>query len=280
MHVRLLLGHAAVQVIAERVGAELVHLKGLAIDADLLWPGRGTSDVDVLVRPRHARRMAKALVEAGWRLQTGYEENSSFAHAATYWHDMFGYVDLHRYYPGMHPDAEVAFAGLLRHCRARELGGVECLVPERVAQRLVLLLHAGRGRSSKDVRDVEHVWHAATDAERAEVEALAQELGADLGLAAATGRLDEFRADPRYRLWAVASRGGTRFEEWRARLEAAPSRWDAVVTALRAVLVNTQHLEAVWGRPPTRAEVVREFFARPVRGLREEVARWRARRSR
>jgi len=45
------------------------------------------------------------------------------------------------------------------------------------------------------------------------------------------------------------------------------------------VLVNVEHLTIVRGRPVTRREIMAEFFGRPARGLREQVAR-RARASR
>lgn len=273
--VRLRLAHAAIQSVADAVGAEIVHVKGEALAPELAWEGRRGTDVDVLVRPADLTEFLDGLADAGWSLETGFDENSSFGHAAALWHDCFGYVDVHRHYPGLGREAGSAFASLAPHLGAIEIGGRRCAVPSVPVQRLLLLLHAARGASGKDARDVAHVWGGATDAERQQVEELAVELDAELGLAAALGRLDAWADDPRHGLWRVASQGGTRIDEWRARVRAAPNRRAAIKVVLRAPLVNVQHLTAVWGRRPTRWEIVREFFARPMRGLREE---WRRRR--
>lgn len=274
-YVRLRLAHAAIQSVADAAAVDIVHVKGEALAEELVWEGRRGSDVDVLVRPAHLAAFLAGLADAGWRLETGFDENSSFGHAATLRHGVFGYVDVHRYYPGLGREAGAAFASLAPYLGVIDLGGRPCAVPSVSVQRLLVLLHAGRGMSSRDARDIAHAWGEATDDERQQVEDLAVELDAELGLAAALGRLDAWADDPRYGLWRVASQGGTRLDEWRARVRAAPTRREAVRVVLRAPLVNVQHLAAVWGRRPTRWEVVREFFARPARGLREE---WRRRR--
>jgi hypothetical protein len=94
-------------------------------------------------------------------------------------------------------------------------------------------------------------------------------LGARLGFDAAFGRLDVHRGEPEYLLWKVASQGGTRAEEWRARIRAASGPWAKLRLIGRVPLVNVEHLTDLWGRPPTRREVVREFFARPARAVRQ-----------
>ena len=93
----------------------------------------------------------------------------------------------------------------------------------------------------------------------------------ELGFDAAFGRLDAHRDDPAYQLWRGLSTGrATRAEEWAARIRAAPTWPQRVRLALRATLVNVDHLASVRGRQPSRLDVVVEFFARPIRGLREE----------
>ena len=96
-----------------------------------------------------------------------------------------------------------------------------------------------------------------------------------MAFAAATGELDRFRDRRDYDLWRVTIQGGTRFEEWWARIKAAPSIGEAARVALRAPLVNTDHMAALLGRPPTRPEIVREFAARPARGIVEQMERLR-----
>ena len=52
LEVRIGFAHASVQWIADRCGADLLHVKGAALDPTLV-PDRGFSDADVLVRPAH-----------------------------------------------------------------------------------------------------------------------------------------------------------------------------------------------------------------------------------
>lgn len=273
--VRLELAHAAVQRVAELSGADVFHLKGLALDPALVWEGRSGSDVDVLVRPAHLAAFLDALSAAGWRIETDFDENSSFAHAATYWSDTWGHVDVHRFYPGLSGSPSDTFDQLTRHARTRTLGGVECPVPTVGVQRLVLLLHAARGMGGKELQDLKTSWFDATPAQQDEVRALVDEFGAQLAFAAALGHLDKYRTAREYDLWRVASQGGTRFEDWWARIKAAPTRREALLLVLRAPLVNVRHLAALWGRTPTKREILREFFARPARGVREEIDRLR-----
>jgi hypothetical protein len=80
-----------------------------------------------------------------------------------------------------------------------------------------------------------------------------------------------------YRLWRVVAQGGSRADEWRARIEAAPPRGEQLRIALRAPLVNVEHLEHRLGHTPTTVEIVREFFARPAAAARDAIGR-RARR--
>ena len=153
-------------------------------------------------------------------------------------------------------------------------------MPSRDAQAVVLLLHAARGGSdAKAANDVEWLWTSADDAARDRVLDWVGRLDAGLAFSVITGTLDEHRDDPAYDLWRVAARGGTRMEEWRARVRAARGLRAKLTVASRSVLVNVEHLTIVRGRPVSRAEIVAEFFGRPARGLREQVSRL-ARRSR
>lgn len=272
--VRVRLGHAAAQHVADAVGARILHLKGYALDESLRWPGRVGTDVDVLVHPADLKAYLAGLTTAGWECQTGFESGSAFGHSATLTHRDWGYVDVHRLFPGLGPDAARSFEALWSTRTTRELGGRPCAVPDLDGQALVLLLHAGRsGGSIKAGQDVARAWGAASAERRASIEALVRRLGAEVGFAAAVGGLDRYRDRPEYRLWRVSSQGGTRMEEWRARVAAAPTLRAKASVVARAPLVNVEHLAATLGRRPTRAEVAREFVARPLRGVREEYRR-------
>ena len=274
--IRLQLGHAAVQVVADRIGADVLHIKGESLDPTVRRSGRTASDVDVLVHPDHVGALLVALRAAGWELLNDFPSSSAFEHSATLRHPAWGYLDVHRSFPGFTVPADAAFGVLWSAGRTWLAAGRACRVPEPTAQRLVLLLHAARSRGSHRGRqDITHTWTAADDGVRAAVEELARRLGAEVGLAAATGRLDAWRGHPDHDLWQIASAGGTRIDEWRARVKAAPTARGKLRLVGRAALVNVEHLAMLRGRPPTRREVVAEFFARPVRGVREELARRR-----
>lgn len=273
-HVRLTLAHAAVQTLANAHGVDLLHVKGLALDPSLVWEGRSSTDVDVLVRPEHVRRFLSLLGEHGWRISTSFEAGSAFEHSTTLWHDQWEHLDLHRTFPGIDRDPSRAFELLWKQRQQYPIASVPCEVPSLHAQALLLLLHAARaagaGRARQDIR---HVWEAATPELRRDVEQLVDELKATVAFSVILGELDRHRDAPEYGLWKVWSEGGTRFDEWRARVRAAPTLRNKVKMAARSILVNVEHLEHVRGRPVTRAEIVAEFFARPARGFREELRR-------
>jgi hypothetical protein len=140
---------------------------------------------------------------------------------------------------------------------------------------LLVVLHAARASNPARARlDVAAAFTDQPEAVRAQVRSLVRDWGAEVAFAAATGGLDAHRAHPHYLQWRVASQGGTRLEEWRGRVRAAPSRQHAARVARRATRVNTQHLTVVLGRAPTRVEVAHESIRRTRRALAQE---WRAR---
>jgi len=267
---RIQIGHATLQWVAEEHGIRMLHIKGAALDPRVSWPGREGNDVDVLVPASDAERLVSALQACEWRLDNSFKHSSAFEHAATLRHAELGWADVHRCFPGINLDPDQAFEILWTQRQTTNLGGFDCAVPSLPAQILVLVLHAARSPASgRGPMDISSSWGAADEATRRQVEALVVALDAEVGFAAGVGNLDAYRGRRDHDLWAVVSQGGTRFEEWRARVKAAPDRRRAMAVALRAPLVNTEHLAMVLGRPPTRWEVLVEFFARPVRGLRE-----------
>ena len=268
LSVRLRFGHAAVQRLAEEVGVDLLHIKGAAVDPSLRPGGYAGSDVDVMVRPDHVAAFDAALREHGWRLYTTFASGSPFGHAQTYLHDAWGYIDIHRSFPGIRIPAAAAFDRLWRDREPAEIAGVGCPVPSVPAQALLLILNAARSRAPMR-HDLEVAWVTADAERRAEIAALVDEFDAHLAFAASVGGLDRFRGERDYLLWKVVSSGGSRTEEWWARVLAAPTLGEAVRVVARAPLVNLDHLAARLGRRPTRLEVVAEFFGRPARAIGE-----------
>ena len=274
--VRVQLGHAAVQHVAGAVGARVLHVKGFAVDPSLRRPGRQGTDVDVLVHPHDVDAVLSALDWAGWAHVTGFETGSAFGHATTLHHRHYGYADVHRFYPGLGDDPTASFELLWAERGEARIGGLACPVPSLPAQVLTLLLNAGRALPGDPAKqDIAHVWDAAEEQRRSEVRDLVARLGVGIGFAAAVGDLEDYRDRPDYGLWRVSGYGGTRLDEWRARVRAAATPRAKLALVLKAPLVNVDHLAAILGRRPTPLEVVREFFARPARGVREEWRRWR-----
>ena len=137
-----------------------------------------------------------------------------------------------------------------------------CPVPSVTAQRLVLIVHAARG-GDLDHPDIRRSWTAATDAEREAVQQLALDVGAEVALAAGTGRLDEYVGARGYELWLALSTGErSLLRIWMARVKAAPTRRAAVRTAVRLLLPNPHRMEATLGRPPTARELSGAYVAR------------------
>jgi hypothetical protein len=267
------MAHAAVEYVAGFADTDLLHIKGPALDPDLMWEGRGGTDADVLARPEHLARFLDALLRSGWVQMDTFETSSSFEHSATFHHELWGYVDVHRYIPGIALDPRKAFDVLWDQRKARAIAGHICAVPSGPAQILILVLHAARSGGSKRGRDdVAASWGTASSPVRQQVLDLVSRLDAHVGFSVIEGNLDRYRSAPDYALWKVASEGGTRFDEWRARAKAAPTRRAALRILLRAPLVNVDHLAILLGRKPTPVEIAREFFRRFKRGLREQ---WR-----
>ncbi|WP_425438593.1 nucleotidyltransferase family protein [Raineyella antarctica] len=265
------MAHAAVQRVADLADIDVLHIKGFALDPSLIWDGRVGSDVDVLVRPSQVDRLLRALRTAGWVWVTGFAAGSPFGHAATLFHELWGYVDVHRMFPGVELAPAAAFEILWRDRGTRTIAGTDCAVPALDGQVVVLLLHAAReAGATKARRDVETVWVGASPERQNAVRALAERLQAQMALAAAVGELAMFRGQRGYELWRVVSTGGTRAEEWWARFLAAGSLAERMAVLWRAIIVNSEHLAVVLGHPPTKPQIIREFFARPMRAALEE----------
>jgi hypothetical protein len=276
--------HAALQVLAEDNGVDLLHIKGPAVDETLLdrlntdaetgravvQPvPRSSVDADVLVRPSHLDVLLDALRRHGWSMKYRFEDGSPFEHAATMEHPFLAPVDLHRRFPGIGLLPEAAFERLWVDRHAAPVAGYPCTVPSISAQRLLLLLAAARGVVAGN-SDVRRSWLEATDDERRSVEALAVDLRAQVALAAASGRLDEFRDSREHALWAALSRGeASMLKLWAARVRAAPDLREALRTAVKLVLPNPHRLAQALGRPPTRRELADAYLSRASWGLRE-----------
>lgn len=267
------MAHAAIQQVASDRGIRVLHVKGPTVHPDLRDVLRTGSDADVLVEPGHAEEMVAALQGLGWQLRASFRYGSIFEHAATLWHDQWGYADLHRSFPGIGVDARRAFDVLWRDHEEVTLGGHPCPVPARPAQALLLLLHAARAGTPSGSADVVRSWTEADEPLRAQVVALRDELDAGLAFAAATGSLEEHQGERGYALWRHARYGGSRLGEWRARLLGSSSLRGALHVVVQAVPVNRDHLAMRLGRKATPREIALEQLARVRHALTELAGR-------
>ena len=282
--------HAALQVLAEDHCVDLLHIKGPAVDPALLdvremddaAPGeqatadvrsvpvpRRSVDADVLVRPSHVERLIEVMQRHRWTTLYRFEDGSAFEHATTMSHPFLAMVDIHRRFPGIGGDAELAFERLWRERQTALIAGQPCAVPSVTGQRLVLILHATRA-GALGHSDIRRSWTDATGGERAAVQALAGDVGAELALAAGTGRLHAYRGRPDYELWlALSTREHAKPKVWLARVRAAPTKRAAARTAVRLLVPNPHRMEVALGRRPTAGELARAYVDRALWGARE-----------
>jgi hypothetical protein len=268
---RIQLAHALIEFLAASSGVDLLHIKGYAAHRSLYAAGRVSTDVDILVRPRDAERLAEALRADGWEAVTSFRSGSVFHHAMTLWNDQWGHVDLHRSFPGVGLEPE-AFFDLLWSSRASsEIAGWPCRVPSFEHQALMIVLHGARD-PYRGASDVAFVRNALGGEGWERLEDLADSVGASISWAAATGRLDDWAGHPDHDMWDVVSRGGSRLELFRARWRAsrrASERWELVRSLLT---VNRDHLRMKLLREPRPVDYARELNAR-AREVAHELGR-------
>ena len=263
LQARVRLAHAAVQALAEQHGIDLLHVKGPALDATLSRPDRASTDADVLVRPAQVRAFTAHLRAHGWDLVTDFASGSAFEHAANYHHDHWGYVDVHRVFPGITLDPDEAFELLWSERGSTLIAHRPCPVPGLLDQALVMCLHAARAMGGvRAARDLEAAWYDGANDRRRWLRERARELQAEVALAAALGELDQYPDDRTTDLWRFYSQGGSRIDEWLARIKAAPTRRAKLRIAVRGLGVNREFAAMELGHEPSARELAGIFFGR------------------
>ncbi len=264
VRLRVHLAHATVQAIADEAEADVLHIKGPATDPALRPEPRTSADADVIVRPSHLKRLLRGLKRHGWVKVTSLNSGGLVEHSTNWYHAQLGQLDVHVRFPGIQIEGEHAFDQLWRDRSTQQIAHRPCRVPTSSAQRLLLLLHAARDipRYTEDIRIA---WEAATEAQRAAVESLARALCAEVGLAAATGRLEEYRDRSEYSLWhhyAVQKVDGVQFRG--SAVQAAPdgmsfTRLRLARHILTSVVFVRRHLRGQLGRPPSARELIHGY---------------------
>lgn len=197
---RLAIGHAMAQWAAERAGIRVLHIKGLAAQAVLPLERTSGGDVDILVDPPGFKPLLDILsaVESCQLRDDG--SRSSTAHAVEVAN--FGLsvsLDVHRHFPGFVIDHAAAFEVLWQRSVELEMAGWSIRALDRPAAVVLALAHGARNAESSGVQQKAMArWEQLTEAEKVEVEVLAQELHAQAALQVATGLF------PNANRWEVA----------------------------------------------------------------------------
>lgn len=258
---RIRLGHALVEHTARKQKIRLLHIKGYAVDPGLYPADRQSSDIDVLVHPADVDSLIGRLKAGGWKPVTGFESGSVFRHAATLWHDSWGYIDVHRAFPGVEIPPAVFFDELWESRKERVIAEEDCSVPAAAHQALLIVLHAGRD-PQRGASDVSHMRSVLPLVAWQGLEIEAGRFGAGLAFAAATGRLAEHRCHPEHDVWAAVSAGSSRIELLSARLRAARSVSARLEVVLSGLLPNRDHLRMALRREPEARDYGKELWGR------------------
>lgn len=133
---RVHLAHATVQAIADEVDADVLHIKGPAVDPMLRPKGRASADADVLVRPSHLMRLTAGLTRYGWRQVTTLSTGGLIEHSTNWYQGELGQLDVHVRFPGIGVAPNEAFEVLWRERALRRVAHRPCVVPGLVAQRV------------------------------------------------------------------------------------------------------------------------------------------------
>ncbi len=204
LRIRLRFGRAAVQVVADAVGVDVLHIKGNAADPALRPIESSGTDVDILVRPHMSRLSMVHCVPRLAALQ--HVRLRIPLRACTDLSPRFvGYLDLHRWFPGIRADPEVAFQRMWTDRRTVSFADVGCEVPDIAAQAALLVLNSARGAG--DDADLARVGRMPrrTTGIRSRSSSVTGRPG---GLRRCEGELERWKGARDYRLWKVISEGG------------------------------------------------------------------------
>lgn len=265
---RLRLAHGCLDHLARVSGVRVLHLKGVSLHPSLAEGRAPSSDCDVLVDPPQVQLFCDVLAAHDWQQVTTFDQGSVFRHAATFHHQVWGTVDVHRSFPGLEKDPALTFTRLWESRERTTLGGLDCAVPELTAQRLLLLVHAARDAMGRARHDVRVAWTEVDDEGRAQVDALAAQLGAEVPLFLVTGRPELATGRPGEHVWRAVHRRASSAEVWRARLRDARGARARLRLLAEATRVNRDHLGLRLGHLPSGQELRREWWARWARLLR------------
>jgi hypothetical protein len=279
----VLLAHALVARLAEKVGSRSLFIKGPTAVALGVRPDRPSTDVDVLLDRAGFTALCEQLEACGWQRRNAgsglhHAAELAFEHSAHFIHPEWPCdLDVHFSFPGfLAPEAEV-FEALWEAHTTVVVAGRAVPSPSAQGQALVVALHALRDPDKPpSQQDLAHLRATASAWSPADLEQLT-------GLAVATGASGSARTfledvgaaaetdDPRYaaRLaeWRARQHGFGRSTMWLVELRRAPWR-DKAATLRRALLPPREHLVSSYLAPDlSRSHLLGLHVRRWGRGL-------------
>ncbi|APF40457.1 nucleotidyltransferase family protein [Neomicrococcus aestuarii] len=271
LEVRVRMTHALIAVICRENGIDVLHIKGHSAPDGFYRPNRTSSDADILVRPTQAKLLVSLLTANGWKTVTTFESGSIFQHATALWHTVWGYVDIHRSFPGIsiHPDE--AFQEFWSRRSSKSIAQQQCNVPDSVDHALLIAIHAARD-PSRGNSDVEYLKLRLED-EWQKVVARSTEMRAETPFAIATQRTlpANVESSRDFLLWRALANGDDRLALLQGRLAAANGMFPKAKILASIFIANRDHLHMQLQRPPRWSDYVLEFKSR----ANETLSAWK-----
>lgn len=245
--IRLLLGAAATQHVADSIGVRILHIKGFA--AREFDGARSYADVDIMVDPAQEDRLLAAMSEATWTVGAARVQRGHTSHATDVLSHAFGVkVDVHEHFPGITLSPQTAFDILWRNARTQELAGRTVRVPGRVDNALILALHGVRCQvGSRGATEGLTVWTNLSDTDRQRFIALAKDLRAESVLGVRIERFAHYTTARDRALYSVVGQDRSRLELWTARIRHQETLLGRVRLTLGMLVPRTD-----WDNPHAR----------------------------
>lgn len=256
---RIRLAHGLITHIFATYGVRSMHFKGYAA-AGIFPATRHSTDVDVIIDPKHQDLAIRSLTENSWTLVTDYHQGSIFRHAASLWHKHLGYVDVHRWVPGLHSAPQQTFDALWRYHTNTHIAHYPCPTPSRLDHILLILLHCARD-PHRGIHDAHHVWESLDTESKKQLRHRVMTFEAETPWKLATG--EDLGADPhQLRIWAAIRNDANRTELLHARIQAERNPLKKTRLLLGAFVPNRSHLHIASGHHPTLDDYITEYQAR------------------
>lgn len=256
--------HALIAVICRENGIDVLHVKGHSAPDGFYRPNRTSSDADILVRPTQSKLLVSLLTANGWKTVTTFESGSIFQHATALWHTVWGYVDVHRSFPGINLDPELAFTDLWNRRSLKFISNQSCNVPDQTDHALLIAIHAARD-PSRGTSDIEYLKQSLGE-KWSQVANRAIQMNAQTPFAVASQDKipPSIESSNDFRLWQALSKGEDRLALLEGRLAAANGLLPKAKILASAFVANRDHLRMRLARQPRWPDYVVEFKTRVI----------------